>query len=126
MTDSMSADEYNEMMAKKPKPGKYGNEKTVVDGIPFDSLAEARRYCELKHMRDAGMISDLELQPAFPLIVNGVKVAQYRADFSYVDVDGQRRVEDVKSPATAKNPVYRLKSKMVKAQYGIDVEEVAA
>lgn len=30
---------------------KYNNVKTVVDGITFDSKAEARRYQELKFMQ---------------------------------------------------------------------------
>jgi hypothetical protein len=59
----------------------------------------------------------------FPLVVNGVIVAQYRADFSYVDADGVRHVEDVKGVRTS---TYRLKAKMVRAIYGIEIEEVSA
>lgn len=32
------------------KRSKYGNQKTVIDGIRFDSAKEARRYVELKQM----------------------------------------------------------------------------
>ena len=123
MPDEMSADEFNALAAQR-KASKYHNEKTEVDGIMFDSIAEARHYWDLRHMERAGEITDLELQPVFPLIVNGVKVAQYRADFAYVDVaTGRRIVQDVKGVRT---PVFALKAKMVKAQYGIDVEEIAA
>ena len=35
---------------------KYGNRKTVVDDIKFDSKAEARRYKELKLLEKSGII----------------------------------------------------------------------
>jgi hypothetical protein len=56
--------------------------------------------------------------------MNGKQVAYYKADFRYWDFKEKRTViEDVKSPATAKNPVYRLKKKLVEAQYGITITE---
>ena len=42
---------------------KFGNIKTVVDGIKFDSKAEARRYTDLRTMQFAKQITDLEMQP---------------------------------------------------------------
>ena len=36
---------------------KYGNKKTEVDGITFDSKAEARRYLALKTLQAGGYIS---------------------------------------------------------------------
>jgi hypothetical protein len=122
MSDSISAEEYNAMMAK-PKPSKYGNRKVVVDDIPFDSQAEADRYWELAQLRNTGEITELELQPVFPLLVNGAKVAEYRADFRYRDESGVQHVEDVKGVRT---PVYQLKKKMVRAQYGTEIEEIEA
>jgi hypothetical protein len=50
-------------------PNKYRNIKTIVDGITFASKKEAKRYSELKLLERAGMITDLELQPAFNLIL---------------------------------------------------------
>ena len=41
------------------KPGKYGNKKTVVDGITFASKKEARRYGELILLQKGGLISRL-------------------------------------------------------------------
>lgn len=46
---------------------KYKNIKVMVDGIKFDSKAEARRYAELKLMEDTGHIKELKLQPKFEL-----------------------------------------------------------
>jgi hypothetical protein len=121
-SDTMSAADFNAMQASA-KRSKYGNRKVERDGYKFDSIAEANHYVDLKLRLDAGDITDLELQPVFPLVVNGVIVAQYRADFSYVDADGVRHVEDVKGVRTS---TYRLKAKMVRAIYGIEIEEVSA
>lgn len=104
---------------------KYRNVPTVVDGVSFASKAEARRWGELRLLERAGEIADLQVQPSFDLIVNGVKVCRYVADFGYLEVNGPRIVEDVKSPATAANPVYRLKKKLLLACEGIAVKEVA-
>lgn len=107
-----------------PRRHKYGALPTVVDGVRFDSRGEARRYGELRTLERAGVIAGLRLQPRFPLIVNGSHVADYVADFSYLQ-DGAEVVEDFKSPATA-TPSYRLKAKLVRALYGIRVVEVMA
>jgi hypothetical protein len=102
---------------------KYRNKPTMVDEILFDSVAEAKRYNELKFFQAAGQISNLELQPKFPLEVNGALVCTYIADFSYMS-HGYRVIEDVKSNAT-KTPQYRIKVKLLKALTGIVVLEVA-
>jgi hypothetical protein len=98
---------------------KYNAVRTVVDGITFASKAEARRYQELKMMELSGDITQLELQPKFPLIVNGVKVGTYIGDFRY-RYGAVVYVEDVKG---MKTPVYNLKKKMMKAQYNIEIYE---
>lgn len=103
---------------------KYRNTPVEVDGVKFDSKAEARRYGELLLLLRAGEIAGLEVQPKFVLTVNGVKVCKYFGDFAYVAVNGARVVEDVKSAATRTNPVYRLKKKLLKACEGIDITEV--
>jgi hypothetical protein len=100
---------------------KYHAIRVEVDGIVFASKAEARRYGELKLAELSGSVSALELQPKFPLIVNGKKISTYIADFRYIE-NGRTVVEDVKGVRT---PVYRLKKKMVEAQYGIEIVEVA-
>lgn len=101
---------------------KYGNRKTVLDGIKFDSKAEAARYATLKLWQRVGDIQNLECQPRYDLIVNGQKVGQYVGDFRY-QKDGRIVVEDVKSEPT-KTSVYRLKARLMKAIHGIDIVEV--
>lgn len=105
-----------------PARAKYGNKKVSIDGKKFDSKAEGARYVELKRLQEGGVISGLKMQEAFALPVNGVLVCKYLADFVYVDVDGNRVVEDVKGgPVT---PVYTLKKKLMKAIHGIEIQEV--
>lgn len=103
---------------------KYRAVRTEVNGITFDSAAEARRYGELLLLMRAGKIRQLALQPTFNCIVNGKKVCQYRADFSYFEGNNQV-VEDVKSDPT-KTPVYRLKRKLVEALFPVTITEVTA
>jgi len=102
---------------------KFGNHKTVVDGMTFDSKKEARRYCELRMLERGKRITGLALQPRFDFVINGVKIGYYKADFSYVE-NGACVVEDVKSEFTKKLPVYRLKRKLMQAVHGIEIKEV--
>ena len=107
----------------KVSASKYGNKKVEFAGILFDSKAELRRFHELKLLERAGEITNLELQPRFDLVVEGVKCGFYKGDFRYVDTrTGKEVVEDVKG---VKTPVYRLKRKLVRAIYGVDVVEVS-
>jgi hypothetical protein len=111
---------------EQQRRSKYGNVVTEVDGRKFDSKAEAARYGELKLLQRSGRITELVCQPEFPITVHGVTVAKYIADFEYRDQDGKRIIEDVKSSATAKNPCYRLKRKLVEVIHRITVTEVMA
>jgi hypothetical protein len=104
---------------------KYGNIKTVVDGIVFDSKKEAKRYAELKLLEKAGKIYLLVLQPEYiiaaPCVINGRKMAarKYRADFSYIQ-DGKEIVEDTKG---MKTDMYKLKRHLMASIHGIEILE---
>ncbi len=102
--------------------GKYNAVKTTVDGVVFDSKHEADRYSELRLLQLAGEIENLELQPAFEIVVNDKRICKYRADFRYRTVGAKAdTIEDAKGVRT---PVYRLKKKLVEAMYGIEIIEV--
>lgn len=103
---------------------KYHAKKTIVDGITFDSKHEANRYVELKLMEQAKVIQDLKTQVKFPLIKKSAygKEIVYIADFVYYE-DGKMVVEDAKSPITKKNPVYRLKKRLMAELFGITLKE---
>jgi hypothetical protein len=100
---------------------KYKAKKTTVDGITFDSKAEAKRYQELKLIERAGQIKNLSLQPRFMLqggfknIHTGKKerAIEYVADFQYED-NNVIIVEDCKGFKTSD---YKIKRKLFIYQY---------
>ena len=105
------------------KKSKYRNTKTEYEGIKFDSEKECRRYKELRILMKVGEIGMLELQVEYKFEIKGEKIGSYFADFRYLTKSGELVVEDVKSEITRKLPVYRLKRRMMKAQYGITIKE---
>ena len=105
---------------RRAKPSKYRNVCTTVDNYTFASKREAKRYGELKLRLMAQSISVLQLQPRYQLIVKGVKIGTYVADFRYLERDGTEIVEDVKGVRTS---TYRLKANLMKALYGITIKE---
>lgn len=107
------------------KRSKYGNKPMVIDGMTFDSRKEGRRYEKLALRQKAGEIGNLEFQVSYDLVVNGELVSRYVADFRYIIVaTGETVVEDVKSRATRINRVYRIKKKLMKAIYNIEIKEI--
>lgn len=108
---------------------KYGNRKTEIDGILFDSKHEATRWIELRYMERARLIKNLRRQVPFVLIpaqrIDGKLVerdCRYIADFVYEE-NGRTVVEDAKSPAT-RTPEYKIKRKLMLERYGIEIKEV--
>lgn len=99
----------------------------------YDSRKEKRRADELKLLQRAGIIHDLKEQVRFELIpsqyqnVNGAKklieqACHCVADFVYVE-NGTLVVEDVKSPITRENAVYKIKKKLMLYTHGIRIKE---
>lgn len=122
---------------------KYGNRKTVVDGITFDSKKEANRFRELQLLERAGKITALQRQVKYVLIptqrefTNEIykkgahqghfkpgkvleKECSYIADFAYIQ-DGAYVVEDTKGVRTE---AYKIKRKLMLERYGIQIREV--
>lgn len=97
---------------------KYGAVRTVINGIPFDSKAEARRYGELKLIEQAGGLAKLEIHPVFKIKIDGVLICRVVLDFCYWNC-GRLIYEDVKG---RDNALSKLKRKLVEAQYGIKVK----
>ena len=126
-----------ESPAREPdrKKSKYKNRKTEVDGIPFDSIKESRRFMELREMQRCGAISDLRLQVNFTLIEGytkptgeRVKPETYKADFTYYrrDENGDFSiyiVEDVKSKGT-RTEKYKIKRKQLYDKFHLEITEV--
>jgi hypothetical protein len=103
--------------------GKYNNKKTVVDNITFDSKKEALRYQTLKLMEAGNLIRNLRLQVPYKLKVNGVLVCTYKADFVYEEKFHNGWKEFVEDTKGAMTPVYRLKKKLMRAVYGIEIQD---
>jgi hypothetical protein len=111
--------------AKAPK---YGNRKTVLDGITFDSAKEAKRWAELKLLEREGGIDCLQRQ--VPIELHGQlgfirtktgRIMTYVADFTYTDKRAREVIiEDAKGFQT---PEYKLK-RAILAAMGITIREV--
>lgn len=117
---------------------KYNANKTVIDGIVFDSKKEARRYGILKALENAGEISDLQRQVEYVLIPEqrepdtvgsrgGIhkgklieRKVSYIADFVYKE-EGNLVVEDAKG---MRLPDYVIKRKLLLYIHGIRIREV--
>ena len=121
---------------------KYHNKKITKDGETFDSVKEYNRWCELKLLERAGLITGLKRQVKFELIpAQREKVwnkkkncfelgkvvereCAYYADFVYRGMDTCRIVvEDVKSPAT-RTKDYVIKRKLMLYYHKIKIREV--
>ncbi len=99
---------------------RYGNTFTVVDGIKFRSKRESIYYSHFKLEERAGKISELELQPRFPIVIDGKKVCVVVLDFAFKE-NGRKRILDIKGCDNAHS---KLKRKLVEAVHGITVEIV--
>jgi len=110
-------------MAKRPS--KYGNTRSSYNGRVFASKHEASAAAQLDMLRFAKdpkqRVGSVEYQYRMPIVVNGVKICDYIADFFVKFADGHIEVQDAKGFRT---DVYKLKKKMVKAVYGYDIVEV--
>ena len=91
---------------------KYNAKKQYYKGIRFDSKKELNRYLILEQMQIKKYITNLEVHTVFPLIVNGVKIGRYTADFKYINNKGIEIIEDVKSKVT-KTRDYILRKKIL-------------
>lgn len=140
----MTPEQYRSIATKRPKRNKYGAKasyrcmacgssaiyasacqscNTAGQVRRFDSMAEARRYDELRVMQLAGGITDLRCQVDFPISVEGESIGKYVADFSY-QRQGALVVEDIKGGKATDTALSKFKRKAVKAQYGITVTVV--
>ena len=115
-------------MKRTRKRSKYNNTRVRLDGITFDSIAEAARYVVLVSRRDKGDIACLHVHPKYFFKCGGT----YRPDFSYCPAHysslreryyNSHVVEDVKSKPT-RTAIYRRNKSMMKDEFGIEVQEI--
>lgn len=101
--------------AREKRANKYGAVPTSVDGIRFDSKAEAAYYQRLKLRVGAGEVVYFLRQ--VPLHLPGG--VRYVVDFLEFHADGSAHYVDVKGVIT---PQFRDKKKLVEALYPIRIE----
>ena len=91
---------------KRIKKHKYNARKTVVDGISFDSKAEAEYYIHLKYLQSINVVRSFYLQPVINIIPNfkydgkTIRKMDYRLDFKVEYTDGTTEYIDIKGMAT--------------------------
>lgn len=102
---------------------KYRNKIVTVDGRKFQSKKEGLHYLYLKELQEKGTIKNLQCQTKLDFKIDGKHIFNYLADFSYEDEFGMHYI-DVKSEATAKLPLFKLKKKLIEAQHHIEIEVV--
>ena len=102
--------------ASAPARGsKYGAQPTVVDGIRFDSKAEARYYQRLQALVASGAVRYFLRQVSIYLPGK----TRYVVDFLEFWADGRVRYVDVKGVQTA---MFKTKKRQVEALYPIQIE----
>jgi len=100
-------------------PNKMGARKVYTTEGTFDSMEEHKRWCSLKLLLRAGVISDLRRQVKYSLDAGGIHISNYVADFVYLN-DGIEVVEDSKG---FKTPEYIQKRRLMKEILGIEIFE---
>lgn len=115
---------WHNQFKRKPKA-----DRTSIDGIEHDSVAEMRRWMELRNLETRGLVRDLQRQVSFPLRLDpdravktpSGRIASYKPDFVYqrlIDGQWQLIIEDVKGwmDTTA-----QLRIAIFEACYGVSV-----
>jgi hypothetical protein len=102
------------------RPSKYG---AVREG-KYASKHEASVAANLAALERGGVIKLLQEQVSYTLVEGRGKIRpiKYIADFTYMDRSGRIHVCDAKG--YAKNPVYRLKKRLMLLLNGIEIEEL--
>jgi len=117
--------EYNKLKSDKGgnKRNKYNAQKTMYEGVLYDSKLEARVAYRLDLMKKRGAgkekVSDIKRQVAFSFDLNGVHICKYVCDFVVTFADGHIEHWDAKGVEMREG---RIKSKLMLAFFGITVK----
>ena len=116
------------MAKQRHKYGVAPVEDRTFAGIVFHSKKECLRYQVLCDQAVAGEIFELELQPKFSWRTTHeaegrakCHVYSYKADFRYIDSEGEEVIEDVKGFRTSE---YRRKKRIVEYLFKIKIKEI--
>ncbi len=106
--ERLTAAEYQEQTTAPKGGNKYSAQKTVVQGITFDSKREAQRWAQLRLLERAGEISEIKLQVPImlvgqkgPLLSRTGRQMRLTVDFTYKNnKTGLTVYEDAKGTPT--------------------------
>jgi hypothetical protein len=102
---------------------RFNAAKIEREGKKWDSLAEYQRFKVLEISLHLGEIADLRCQVHYLLEVNGQPISEYIADFVYYTQVGERWIQIVEDVKGVRTPEYRLKKKLMKAIWNIEITE---
>lgn len=113
---------------KKSRIGKYGvadkEDRTFLNRT-YDSKIEMQYAKHLLRMVGLKQIKYFNEQVAFQIEFNGVEICRYVCDFVVYYGDGKIEYVDVKGMKTGSAyQIFKLKKKLVEAQYGIKIKEI--
>jgi hypothetical protein len=117
--ETLNPTQVQEFLKLPKKKSKYRARRVRLDGIWFDSKAEAARYVQLKCCELAGDIRNFKIHPRFALTKKITYVADFEYDLTEVSV---RVVEDVKG---FRNRVYKIKAELMREKLGIHILETS-
>jgi hypothetical protein len=114
-------------MAWKKSKGRYNikpkGERTYK-GIVYDSGFEMAYAQNLDLKLKAGVVLKWDRQVRYDIVVNSCKIGFYKLDFLVTYNDGTVEHIDCKSTPKMVDSTYKLKKKLIKALYDIDIKEV--
>lgn len=119
--DTVTAAQYR--LAMKGKPHKYRAEATVLDGIRFDSKAEAEDWGRLRLAERAGRVRNLRRQVPYDLLVSETRIGRIVLDFVFEEERDGRWVTIYADRKGFRTPMFKWKRKHFEAQYGVALEE---
>jgi len=120
----VSTEEGRKLLGLPPAKSKYHAVPTVKAGIRFDSKAEALRWEFWQQQIRFGVVKFVLRQTPFHIQINDKPICKYLVDFQIFYANGSVEFEDVKSAATKKIQVFRIKLKAVEAVFPVKIRMV--
>lgn len=103
--------------------GSKGCSKCGGGADHFPSTGEFTAYMHRRMRERAGEITDLRAHPAFPLVINGIRVGRYHADWMFRE-NGRLVIEEFKGSKAHQTRDSSLRRKVAQALYGVEIQVV--
>lgn len=121
----VTSKEYNELVkAKTKKVNKFGALSCEYMGHKMASHIEIKFAEKLEYEKLANLILDWDYGIEYSLDVNNLHICKYVLDFRVHNLDGSCSYFDTKGICKGTTlSMFRIKRKLMKAVYGIEVQE---